>query len=877
MRVRAGGALAPEAVRHALAAASAGSVLESAEVIIEPGVTSVRCACGRDEPVTHDALAGSMLPCGACGALIEVPGAHALEVIDVTVADSTEAAEGPSRRMESPMAQQSGIRIARQERRRLHVALTGAVQGVGFRPFVHRLATRLGLDGWVQNSPQGVIVEAEGAPETLARLLEGLRHDLPPQAAVYSEEVRWLDAAGLRGFAIRQSGQGGARTGVVLPDLATCADCRRELDDPRDRRFRYPFTNCTNCGPRFSIILALPYDRPATTMSRFTLCPDCRREYDDPADRRFHAQPNACPACGPRLALWDPAGAVLARDAAALAAAAEAVRSGGIVAVKGLGGFHLVADARNDGAVRELRERKRREEKPLAVMVRSVGAVRAQCDVSEIEERLLASPQAPIVLLEKRIRPEESPLAESLAPGQRTLGVMLPYTPLHHLLVQAVAGPIVATSGNLSDEPICTDESEALDRLEGIADLFLVHNRPIARHVDDSVVRVVLERELLIRRARGYAPLPVPLKRRSVRTVLAVGGHLKNTVALTVGSGVVVSQHLGDLETVQAYAAFQQAAENLARLHEARPQAVACDAHPDYRSTQYAGQTGLPVVAVQHHYAHVLSCMAENDLEPPVLGVAWDGTGYGLDGTVWGGEFLRVGARGFERAAHLRTFRLPGGDQAVKEPRRSALGVLYELFGEGAFSRREVPALAAFTPKEREVLRVMLRRGIHAPITSSAGRLFDAVAALIGLRQVAAFEAQAAMLLEDVAGRADGSGPYPVRLGRPGGADSPIVIDWGPMVRGLLEDRRRGVDAGIIAANVHETLVEYILAAAAAIGERRVALSGGCFQNRRLTERAVRRLRDAGFRPYWHQRVPPNDGGLSLGQALAADRSERRT
>ena len=784
------------------------------------------------------------------------------------------------------------------ERERVRAVIRGAVQGVGFRPFVYRLAAELRLTGWVVNSAAGVVVEAEGPRADLDTLLRRLDRDKPPRAFVQSFEATFLDPAGYTTFEIRAS-VAGAKTALVLPDIATCADCLREVSDPANRRFRYPFTNCTNCGPRFTIITALPYDRPSTSMAAFTMCAACRAEYEDPRDRRFHAQPNACPACGPRLELWDHGGSTGVTGDDALRAAVDEIRAGSTVAVKGLGGFHLIVDARSDEGVGRLRRLKGREEKPFALMYPSLAAVACACEVSEVEARLLLSPESPIVLLSRRQSPlqpaavegiiaggdpragalsEEcagypQSVAASVAPGNPYLGVMLPYTPLHHLLMRELGFPVVATSGNVSDEPICTDEREALDRLGHMADGFLVHNRPIVRHADDSVVRVVLGRELMIRRARGYAPLPVSLA-HDASGVLAVGAHLKNTVALGVGTNAFVSQHIGDLETPQAYEAFCAVIDALARLYEQRPQRVACDLHPHYLSTGYAQESGLPVVTVQHHYAHILACMAENELAEPVLGVSWDGTGFGLDGTVWGGEFLRVAEGSFTRVAHLRPFGLPGGDKAIKEPRRTALGLLHAAFGDEAFGMTDLAPVAAFTARELRVIRQMIARRLNVPLTSSAGRLFDAVASLAGLRQQVRFEGQAAMELESaLAGvQTDEAYPFACRVPEedPQGA---IVMDWAPLVRAVLDDVRSRVAAGMIAARFHNALVEMIVAVAERLGETRVALSGGCFQNRYLTERAVTRLRAAGFRPYWHQRVPPNDGGIALGQLVAAARS----
>ena len=789
------------------------------------------------------------------------------------------------------------------ERQRVRVVIKGAVQGVGFRPFVYRLATTLNLTGWVSNSAHGVLVEAEGDEERLQQFVVRLSSDRPPRSFIQSLEPTFLDAVGFERFEIRASVGADAPSALVIPDIAVCDDCLRELFDPADRRYRYPFINCTNCGPRFSIVEALPYDRPNTTMKAFVMCEACRREYGDPGNRRFHAQPNACPRCGPQVRLWDAGARPLSGADGAIHAAADAVRAGAVVAVKGLGGFQLVVDARNAAAVARLRARKAREEKPFALMYPTIDDVRADCEVSPLEERLLRSAEAPIVLVKRRSpafarhgaaaerrrdsRPEDGErrltgtgVVEEVAPGIPELGAMLPYTPVHHLLVRDLGFPIVATSGNRSDEPICTDEREALERLAGIADVFLVHDRPIARHVDDSVARVALGRELVLRRARGYAPLPVVLARDGP-PVVAVGAHLKNTIAASVGRQAFVSQHIGDLETEQAYKAFTTVIADFERLYAFSPAILACDAHPDYLSTVYARQSAVPVVAVQHHEAHVLACIAENEVRGPVLGVSWDGTGLGTDGTIWGGEFLLVTDGGCDRRAALRTFALPGGEQAVKEPRRSALGLLFEVFGGDVFGWSHLAPVAAFGTTELKVLAGLLARAVQAPRTSSAGRLFDAVASLAGLHQRVRYEGQAAMALQFAADQRIEAEAYEIALARR--ADSRtlglsddrdlIVVDWAPMVGQIIEDLQRRVPAATIAARFHNGLVQAIVAVASRIGHEQVALTGGCFQNALLLERAVRQLRAVGFRPYWHQRIPPNDGGISLGQVVAARRT----
>jgi hydrogenase maturation protein HypF len=754
---------------------------------------------------------------------------------------------------------------------RLKIAVRGAVQGVGFRPFVYRLARSLGLQGWVLNSPQGVFIEAEGGKELLDTFLLRIDSEKPPRSFIQSLEASFLDPAGYADFVIRESLHDGEHGAIIMPDIATCPDCLREIFDPSDRRYLYPFTNCTNCGPRYSIIDSLPYDRPHTSMRKFTMCPDCREEYENPLNRRFHAQPNACPACGPRIELWDPDGDVVANHHLALQVAAEVIRTGGIVALKGIGGFHLIANAGNEDAIRRLRTKKHREEKPLAIMAPSLAALHELCVVSGLEERLLTSPESPIVLLRKR--PGVSPLAVSVAPGNPFLGAMLPYSPLHYILMRELGFPIVATSGNLTDEPICTDEDEALRRLSEIADIFLVHNRPIVRHVDDSVARILLGREQILRRARGYAPLPIEIANPENRVILAVGAHLKNSVALTVGSGLVVSQHIGDLATQEANRAFLQVVDNLTRIYNVLPSALVCDMHPDYLSTKYAATGAIEHIKIQHHCAHVASCMADNQLTEPVLGVSWDGTGYGTDRTIWGGEFLLARNGSFERVATFRSFALPGGDASIKQPRRTAIGLLFEMFGSGVFDRNDLAPLRSFSRNQLYVLRTMLERRINSPRTTSAGRLFDAVASIIDLRQECSFEGQGATELEFLAATADTREEYSAPLVHPEpGMDParPLYFDWKPMINSIMEDLQRSLQKSIIAAKFHNTLAACIVEVAKIAGMEKVVLSGGCFQNSLLSELAVTRLRDAGFRPYWHQRIPPNDGGIAAGQAFAA-------
>jgi hydrogenase maturation protein HypF len=753
------------------------------------------------------------------------------------------------------------------ERQRLLVQ--GAVQGVGFRPFIYRLAAEIGIQGWVSNSAQGVLIEAEAARPQLDTFVAQIEAQKPPHSSIQRIVVEPIPAIGMPDhskFEIRESSGTGSRSAIILPDLGTCPDCLREMLDPSDRRYRYPFTNCTHCGPRYSIIKSLPYDRPNTTMHSFVMCKECRAEYEDPMDRRFHAQPTACPTCGPQLRLWDSKGEEIALRDDALCAAAEAIRQGDVVALKGMGGFQLLVDARNPEAVQQLRERKNRPDKPFAIMVGTIAQVKALCEVSGLEECLLSSSEAPIVLLRNL---NHELLCSEIAPNNPNLGVMLPYTPLHHLLMNELGFPVVATSGNLAGEPICTDEQEALTRLNGIADVFLVHDRPIARPVDDSVVRVMAGTECVLRRARGYAPLPIELT-ESMPVMIASGAHLKNTVAMSIGAQVFLSQHIGDLETPEAVSTFQQVLKDLQGLYDQPAEMIACDLHPDYRSThlaqELAEQIERPSIQVQHHYAHVLACMAEHKLEAPVLGVAWDGTGYGTDGTIWGGEFLTIDDRSFERSAYLRPFRLIGGESAIREPRRIALGLLLDLYG----TRLPDVSQLGFSSSELDILKTAFTKKINAPQTSSIGRLFDAVSALIGLRQEVSFEGEAAMQLEFACEGITTRRSYHPNMARQQAGWN--MLNWGPMIEGILADLSVGVSRAEIAAAFHNTLVEMIVRVATQQQIEQVVLSGGCFQNKRLLEGSIIRLQEAGFRPFWSQKIPSNDGGIALGQIMAAQR-----
>jgi len=751
----------------------------------------------------------------------------------------------------------------------LSVSVRGVVQGVGFRPFVYQLATGLGLRGWVCNTSGEVRIEVEGEEDALQRFVDDLAAKAPPLARIEGVSATHGDPAGYPGFEIRESISESDRYQLVSPDVATCGPCLREVLDSADRRYRYPFTNCTNCGPRFTIIEDIPYDRPKTTMRVFTMCPECQREYDDPRDRRFHAQPNACPVCGPSLTLVDRTGEAVPCDDA-LASAAGLLREGRIVAVKGLGGFLLACDATSDSAVRVLRERKRRPFKPLAIMVSTLEEARRHCGVSREEEALLASHQCPIVLLDRK---RESPVTPAVAPNLRYLGVMLPYTPLHHLLLRAVDRPLVMTSGNLSEEPIAKDNEEALRRLGGIADCFLMHNRDIHSRYDDSVALVELGRTRLVRRARGYAPYPVHLP-FTARQVLACGPELKNTFCLTRENHAFVSQHIGDMENQETLEHFEATIDLYERLFRIRPEIVACDMHPEYLSTKYAvslveRSPELPLVRVQHHHAHVVSCMVENGVEEPVIGVALDGTGYGTDGRIWGGEFLVADYRGFKRMGHLEYVPMPGGTAAIERPYRMALGYLSALLGRDA-ATSGLAFLDGVGSEEIDLALRQVERKLNAPLTSSCGRLFDAVSALIGVRGAIDYEAQAAIELEMAADEGERE-PYPFSIEAQGDAG---VVRLRGLFEGLLADIEDGAGRGAMSGRFHGTVAaivaEMCRRIAAETGIRTVALSGGVFQNRLLLRLAEAALRDAGFEVLTHAEVPTNDGGVSLGQAVVA-------
>jgi hydrogenase maturation protein HypF len=759
---------------------------------------------------------------------------------------------------------------------RASVRVEGVVQGVGFRPFVYSLATRLGLAGWVGNDVDGVFAEVEGAAACVEQFLGLLETQAPPLARVDRVTAAAMAPTGSAGFAIVASDHTGRRRALVSADSATCDDCLAELADPADRRFGYPFINCTNCGPRFTIVTGVPYDRPLTTMAPFTMCAECEAEYRNPADRRFHAQPVCCPACGPRLRLLDTRQNEMAGNP--LAEAAGLLAGGHVVAVKGLGGYHLAVDAGSEAAASALRARKHREDKPFALMVADLAAARELCEVDGTGASLLASVRRPVVLLARR---PGAPVAGAVAPGNRQLGIMLPYTPLHHLLLAEAGRPIVLTSGNVSDEPIAYTDEDALARLAGIADAFLTHNRAIHIRTDDSVVRLLRGRETLLRRSRGYAPEPLGLAARLPRPVLACGAELKNTFCLAVGDRAFVSHHIGDLENFETLRSFTDGIAHFRRLFDTEPEVVAYDLHPEYLSTKYAlDLDGVDLAGVQHHHAHVASCLADNGEEGPVIGVAFDGTGFGTDGTIWGGEFLLADLAGFERAGHLEPVPMPGGAAAIRQPWRMAAAYL-----DAAYAG-EVPArlmVAGRNAGRWQDVVTMARRGINAPPTSSAGRLFDAVAALLGVRDTINYEGQAAVELEQRADPA-GRGAYRASVGPgaagPGGEAGPLRVRGADLVRAAAEDLLAGAEPPVIAARFHRGVAAAIAEVCAALRERSgletVALSGGVFQNLLLLGQVVDGLEAAGFRVLTHARVPPNDGGISLGQAVVAGARDRR-
>jgi hydrogenase maturation protein HypF len=749
---------------------------------------------------------------------------------------------------------------------RRHITVEGVVQGVGFRPFVYGLAVKNGLAGFVLNDSAGVTIELEGEPPALERFLTYLREQPPPLARIENVDCRPIPLKGEAAFNIVGS-QGEDEHSVLLsPDTPTCDDCLKELFDPSDRRYHYPFINCTNCGPRFTIIKDVPYDRERTTMVVFEMCGDCAREFHDPADRRFHAQPNACPQCGPQVRLLDAHGHETL-DGDPIFHAAQLLRQGAVLAVKGLGGYHLACNALDDNAVKRLRAKKHREDKPFAVMAGNLNAVKQLCLVSNEEEIMLRSRQRPIVLLRKR---EKIQIADAVAPAHRHLGLMLPYTPLHYLLLADADVPLVMTSGNLSEEPIAYKDDDALSRLGMIADCFLVHDREIHMRCDDSVARTIGKQQSLIRRARGYMPQPISMAVPFVQPVLACGAHLKNTFCLGKGRRAFMSHHIGDLENYETLNSFVNTIEHCKNLFDIEPSVIAHDLHPQYLSTKYAlGVDGLTKIGVQHHHAHIASCMAEHGLEGPVIGVAFDGLGYGGDGTIWGGEFLLARLSGYERRAHLRAVPLAGGDRAIREPWRMAVSYLREAFGTDPISLG-LPGWDVIPEKKIEIVTSMMQRGLNTIPTSSCGRLFDAVASIMGLRHEANYEGQAAIELE-MAVLEGISESYPFEIG----ANSPWEIDMRPAIERFVQEVQTKFSVGLMAAKFHNTVAAVIIEVCRRLRETDglslVCLSGGTFQNVYLLEQLVPALRDHGFAVYINRKVPTNDGGIALGQAAVAN------
>jgi len=769
------------------------------------------------------------------------------------------------------------------------IIISGTVQGVGFRPFVYKLANKLGVKGYVLNSGLGVEIKAISTYDVLIKFINKLQSDKPDISYIksfnhnivpYSNDEEFSD------FKIIHSKTDKEPSAYIMPDIAICEDCLKEIFDPTDRRYLYPFTNCTNCGPRYTIIEKLPYDRDNTTMKNFVMCEKCRKEYEDPENRRFHAQPNACPVCGPKIILWDSEGNTIAEKHRAIEIAIEQILSGKIVAVKGLGGFHLFVNPFIEGSVKELRKRKHRNEKPFALMFPDLETVKKYCYLSDKEKKLLLSQKSPIVLLKLKeqfrlnnfIRTSKVSIPffkDCVGEGSDNpyLGVLLPYTPLHHIMMRMLKIPVIATSGNISDEPICIDEKEALERLKNIVDFFLIHNRPILRYVDDSIVKITAGEEFILRRARGYAPLPITIdflenSEKSINSqILATGAFLKNTIALKKGNEVFLSQHIGDLDNLESINSFENTISHLSNIYKINFSEIVCDMHPDYSSTRYAEEKSrsenIKLTKIQHHIAHIFSCIAENQIELPVLGVAWDGTGFGYDNTIWGSEFFIVNSE-IKRIAHLRYFRLPGGEESIKKVERIATGILMDFQNE-----LNVDNINEFTKSFNDnfsKLKTILEKNINCPFTSSMGRLFDAVSSLIGVKNYSSFEGQAAMELEFTAHSvSDENKCYNFDINK---KNNIYEIDFIPLIRDIISDIKNNISANVISKKFHNTLSEIILDIARKVEINNIALSGGCFQNSLLLETTIKKLKENGFKPYWQKRVPINDGGISLGQIM---------
>jgi len=771
-------------------------------------------------------------------------------------------------------------KATRQSLKSASISVRGIVQGVGFRPFVYGLAVEHNLKGWVCNTSEDVKIEVEGVAEAIEQFERELETKAPPLTHIENVTIEHHPPIGYKNFEIRHSQAQEGKYQLISPDVATCQACLVELLNPEGRRYRYPFTNCTNCGPRFTIIEDMPYDRPKTTMRYFQMCPQCQAEYDNPLDRRFHAQPNACPKCGPQVELVDNQGNLIT-ESNPIAAASQLLKEGKIVAIKGLGGFLMACDATNDTVVKTLRQRKKRPSKPLAIMVTTVDEAKRHCYVSPEEENLLTSPQSPIVLMRWR---EDSSVSLEVAPNLQFLGIMLPYTPLHHILLRDTGLPLVMTSGNLSEEPIARDNDEALRRLSGIADYFLIHNRDIYSRYDDSVAIVERGTSQLVRRARSYAPYPIRLSFEA-KQVLGCGAEEKNTFCLTKDNYAFLSQHIGDMENMETLEHFDSTISLYKRLFHIEPEVIAHDLHPDYLATKYAqelGESSIKLIPVQHHHAHIASCLADNGLESTVIGVAFDGTGMGADGNIWGGEFLVADYRNFRRAGHLEYLPLPGGDAAIKRPRRTAIGYILTLLGENALNaviaskakQSQLASIGQVTEVEVEIIKRQIERKINSPLSSSMGRLFDAISALLGIRGEIDYEGQAAVELEMAAYEEDNAHAqesYPYRIVEEGIR----IVRLRDLLSAVIEDLHQGISKERISVKFHNTVAQMINEMCHLIadetGVNQVALSGGVFQNRLLLRKAVSLLESSGFQVFTHRQVPCNDGGISLGQAVIAN------
>ncbi|SNZ06924.1 Hydrogenase maturation protein, carbamoyltransferase HypF [Persephonella hydrogeniphila] len=741
-------------------------------------------------------------------------------------------------------------------KKHIKIHITGAVQGVGFRPFVYNLAKKLGLKGYVINDTHGVVIEVEGKEKEINRFLISLQTEKPPLAHIFSQEIEELPLSDFKDFQIKKSEQTGKKEVFILPDISTCTECLKELTDPEDRRYRYPFINCTNCGPRFTIIERLPYDRPNITMKKFKMCPSCEKEYKDPNNRRFHAQPNACPVCGPYISLYTSDGKLVSERDKALEECINLLNEGKIIAVKGIGGFHLVCDATNNNTIETLRNRKKRGEKPFAIMFKDIEQIKQYADITDFEEAVILSPEKPIVIVRKK---ENTDLSSKVAPDLDRIGVFLPYSPLHFLLLKDYGRPLVMTSANLSDEPIVKENEEAFEKLSIFTDYILVHNRDIKNRVDDSVVRVINKKISFIRRSRGFAPLPVKLPFKLNRKVLAVGGHQKNTIAIGFDDKGFLSQHIGDLETADACRNFEEIVYSFFELYDFSPELVISDLHPLYHSTKWAKdfseKNNIPLFQIQHHYAHTLSLMAENQIkDEKIFALSWDGTGYGEDGNLWGGEFLVADYEGYERIFHFDYFRLIGGEKAIKEPRRVALSILFEIFGKNL---PDMPTVRAFKEKEIGIFYKMWEKGINSPLSSSTGRLFDAAASILGIRQILSYEGQSGMIMENFY-RWDVNDCYSFEIKN--------GIDWRPIFVEMIQDRS---DISVKVSKFINTLACIAIESYQQKGEgMKLGLTGGVFQNKFLTEKIVQLSEKENIPVILHKKVPPNDGGLSLGQLV---------